>query len=481
MIPRVKSRVCLSMVLKENSGKERVITMKNRFVIESFQWDRHHDQMDDLYLQISGKYPGGMYWSYDPNFCSWDNTFVLLDTEKINENGIGKVIGKAQVMYYHKLEDTVPVDVKQRVIYHYRVVPEYEEMPEAVETLFAVIEERAKELTREVTPGRKSVLCQSCTDEETFYIRHIQEKGYAERTGYYCMSVKKGEEKLGEPVLAEGIELRNITKEFSSYKDCILRLDHQCFSDDAMSVDEFDELAEEENLIVLGAFANEELAGLAIGCRSSEDAPEVVSLNVAKEYRRKGIAKYLVTTLLRELKKFDAEEITLAVKNDNLPAIALYRSIGFTEYRNERMFGKEMNTQEQLIHKAAEIIRNNRDTVGYCSLTLMDTDGRPMTTTITPSKSEGIRWITFCTGYGTRTERIEFCKDACVCFNSSEYHIALKGSMEIITDLEVKREMWYDGLTNHFTGPEDPGYVVLKFVADSYSLFIDWQSVRGTL
>lgn len=134
-----------------------------------------------------------------------------------------------------------------------------------------------------------------------------------------------------------------------------------------------------------------------------------------------------------------------------------------------------------LIQKAAEIIQANLETRNYCSLTLMDPDGRPMTTTITPSKAEGINWITFCTGYGTRTERIEYSKDACVCFNSPEYHIALKGSMEIITDLEVKKEMWYDGLTNHFSGPEDAGYVVLKFVADSYSLFIDWQSVRGTI
>lgn len=41
--------------------------------------------------------------------------------------------------------------------------------------------------------------------------------------------------------------------------------------------------------------------------------------------------------------------------------------------------------------------------------------------------------------------------------------------------------MWYEGLANHFSGPEDPGYVVLKFTADSYTLFIDWNTVRGTL
>ncbi|MBO4988077.1 MAG: general stress protein, partial [Lachnospiraceae bacterium] len=79
---------------------------------------------------------------------------------------------------------------------------------------------------------------------------------------------------------------------------------------------------------------------------------------------------------------------------------------------------------------------------------MMDTDGRPTTTTITPSKAEGIRWITFCTGFGTRTERIQLCKDACVCFNAPNYHISLKGRMEVITDTDVKREMWYGGMAN---------------------------------
>ncbi len=140
-----------------------------------------------------------------------------------------------------------------------------------------------------------------------------------------------------------------------------------------------------------------------------------------------------------------------------------------------------MDMKEQLIQKATEIIQGQCNEKGYCALTLMDVDNRPNTTTITPSKADGISWITFCTGYGTRTERIQFRPDACVCFNSPEYHISLKGTMEIVTDPIVKKEMWYEGLSNHFSGPEDPGYVVLKFKADSYTLFIDWQTVRGTL
>lgn len=140
-----------------------------------------------------------------------------------------------------------------------------------------------------------------------------------------------------------------------------------------------------------------------------------------------------------------------------------------------------MELKEQLIQKAVKIIQEQCNEKGYCALTLMDVDDRPNTTTITPSKANGIQSITFCTGYGTRTERIQYRPDACVCFNSPEYHISLKGKMEVITDPVVKNEMWYEGLANYFNGPEDPGYVVLKFIADSYTLFIDWQTIRGTL
>jgi len=142
---------------------------------------------------------------------------------------------------------------------------------------------------------------------------------------------------------------------------------------------------------------------------------------------------------------------------------------------------KDMDQTQKLIEKASKIIQGQCNENGYCALTLMDLDNRPITTTITPSKAEGIHWMTFCTGFGTRTERINFSPNACVCFNSQNYHISLKGKMEIITDPEVKKEMWYDGLDHHFSSPEDPGYVVLKFVADSYTLLIDWETVRGTL
>lgn len=136
----------------------------------------------------------------------------------------------------------------------------------------------------------------------------------------------------------------------------------------------------------------------------------------------------------------------------------------------------------EIIQKAGEIIQKNTGADSYCTLALIDLDGYPTASTITASKAEGIQWVTFCTGLGgTRTDRITRCNGASLCFNASDYNITLVGSMEILTDPEIKKEMWYSGLANHFSGPEDPNYCVLRFTTQRYNLLVDWQEVRGTL
>jgi general stress protein 26 len=137
--------------------------------------------------------------------------------------------------------------------------------------------------------------------------------------------------------------------------------------------------------------------------------------------------------------------------------------------------------QDTLKH-AGEIIEKNTGMGTYCVLAQTDMDDYPTVSTITASKADGINWITFCTGLGaTKTNRISKSNRASVCFNADNYNITLVGEMEVLTDPEIKREMWYDGLYNHFSGPEDPSYCVLRFKTKRYNLLVDWKEARGTV
>ncbi|HKM35803.1 MAG TPA: pyridoxamine 5'-phosphate oxidase family protein [Lachnospiraceae bacterium] len=138
---------------------------------------------------------------------------------------------------------------------------------------------------------------------------------------------------------------------------------------------------------------------------------------------------------------------------------------------------------EEIIKRAAEIIteRSAKNDHNFVTLALMNIDGYPYTTTISTSKSEGIKWLTFCTGTGKQAEKINYCNKASVCINDDTYHISLVGTIEEITDPEIKKEMWYSNLSAHFTGYDDPNYCVLKFTTERYSLFVDWNEAKGTL
>ena len=142
---------------------------------------------------------------------------------------------------------------------------------------------------------------------------------------------------------------------------------------------------------------------------------------------------------------------------------------------------------ETIIARAGEIIAGKLGIHGYCTLAQTDLDGYPTAATISPSRTEGIKWVTLCTGMGSNwVKRARVDSRACLCFNADSpllYNITLVGDLEIVEDPAVRREMWYDGMGTYYTGPDDPGFCVLRFNTRRYSILIDEQqgTVRGTL
>ena len=139
---------------------------------------------------------------------------------------------------------------------------------------------------------------------------------------------------------------------------------------------------------------------------------------------------------------------------------------------------------EAIIAQAEKILANRATKEqGYCVLALIGLDGYPTAATISPSKIDGIRRITFCTGMGSNwVKRIGNCNRASVCFNSEDeqYNITLVGGIEAVTDPAVKREMWFKGMGHYFSGPEDPGFCVLRFTAKRYSLMLNEHDADGS-
>ena len=149
------------------------------------------------------------------------------------------------------------------------------------------------------------------------------------------------------------------------------------------------------------------------------------------------------------------------------------------------------STKEQtIIARASELINSRTDYIcdgmeGWAVLTLIDESGYPASSTMTISKANGINWISFLSvTSGAKAKRVAHSNKACVCIASSEYHVSLTGTIEIITDPEIKKEHWQEVITKHYGATcLDPDWAVFRFTTEMYNLFFadDDTEAKGKL
>jgi len=147
---------------------------------------------------------------------------------------------------------------------------------------------------------------------------------------------------------------------------------------------------------------------------------------------------------------------------------------------------------EKAIRKAEEIIKSKTAEVNMgvgVTLSLLDHEGYPTTSTLSISKADGIRQIAFAGQLDSnKAKRAKENSRASVCIfdddyeGGSYYNITLVGDIEIVTDSEVKKATWYQGLEEHFPngGLDDPNYCVLKFTTKRYNLWVDVEEEETT-
>jgi len=143
-----------------------------------------------------------------------------------------------------------------------------------------------------------------------------------------------------------------------------------------------------------------------------------------------------------------------------------------------------------LLEKAEAIVNGSTmHTVGESGLgadwvmALTDEEGYPAASMITAARADGFQWIAFCTALGWNKPNRAI-KDPRTCiylFDKESFSgISLTGKVDVVTDIETKKRMWYDALGDFFKGPEDERLCVLLFKPERYNIFIDNQTIRDT-
>ncbi|UPO86110.1 GNAT family N-acetyltransferase [Niallia sp. Man26] len=100
-------------------------------------------------------------------------------------------------------------------------------------------------------------------------------------------------------------------------------------------------LLKDPTRVTIGAFMDERLVGSITLQKETykkiKHKASVLSFFIEDDFRNKGIGKRLLTEVITLAKRYEIEQLLLAVVSTNAGAIALYESFGFT------VFGLEKN------------------------------------------------------------------------------------------------------------------------------------------
>ena len=105
----------------------------------------------------------------------------------------------------------------------------------------------------------------------------------------------------------------------------------------------------------------------------------------------------------------------------------------------------------------------------------IDDKGYPRASTISNIKTHELKTAWFATGLNS--SKVKFFSQnnkASVCYRDGGNNITLIGTIEILTDPELKKQLWLDLFINHFPGGvSDPNYCILKFTTNEAVFWID--------
>lgn len=121
----------------------------------------------------------------------------------------------------------------------------------------------------------------------------------------------------------------------------LAELERLCFSD-PWSVSAFEYELNNPLSLWLVAVSGQTVAGY-VGSQTVIDGSDMMNIAVAPAFRRQGIAKKLIESLIAGLQERGSHSLTLEVRASNEPAISLYRQLGFIQvgrrpnyYRNPK-------------------------------------------------------------------------------------------------------------------------------------------------
>ncbi len=284
--------------------------------------------LGELYQAVTSGGPVMFWWVGEEE--NYPNVFCAFEGQQM--------VAKGQIAVFNIIAPECVPESKHKIFINLRVWPGREEDVELLNLVHERLLARARELKATLPGSHGTILCVGNYVVEESYNRYFQQQ----QEYQYLHSLYTLKRDLTEPVvdlpLPDGLEFMHWRMETPEEQTQYMQLEAEVWPEAPIGANR---LAEHRGHPLWTAITARE-AGTIVGSVMAwqEDGGGIVEdVFVREAWRRRGIARFLLSEALKYLKGHGLETASLVTGTDNRSAQALYHSAGFrTESEETRYY-----------------------------------------------------------------------------------------------------------------------------------------------
>lgn len=279
--------------------------------------------LGQLYRSVKTNENAIFWWIGDED--SWGNVYCAFED--------GKMIAKGQVSIISIVSPDRPKESTHSIFLNLKTIPERENDFDLLDKVYQHLHTRAKQLKATLPREHKTMLCVGNDSSEIVNNQFFIQKGYRYQNSLFGMN-RDLTKSISEIDLQGELEFSYWKMETADEESDYLKVEGEIWPDHPLGASRIAEykqypiwtsmVVRHSDTIVGGLMAWEE-----------EGHGVIEDVFVREQWRKRGIAKYLLTQGLKYLKSHQLQNAKLEVHTTNSSALSLYESVGFYIAREE--------------------------------------------------------------------------------------------------------------------------------------------------
>ena len=287
--------------------------------------------LGELYQSVTAKENATFWWIGDED--NWSNVYCAFEN--------GKMVAKGQISIINIVPPGRSKENKHSIFINLKTTPERESDIDLLDKVYQYLFLRANQLKETLPKEYGTILCVGNDSTETANNQFFIQKGYRQLNSLFCMN-----RDLNKPIpqlkLQEEFQFSYWKMETSHEERNYLDVEAEIWPDTPLGLNRLTEYKKNQLWTSMVIRQADTIVGGLMAWRK-EDHGVIENVFVREPWRKRGIAKFLLTQALRYLKSHQLHYAYLMVLTTNQSALSLYESVGFYVDKEEIRYFTELN------------------------------------------------------------------------------------------------------------------------------------------